>query len=64
MRPRLSHAERRWPNPLTHYAVLRALEIVSEASRHLPVEIKARHPKIKWRAMRTPGTSTATSITK
>jgi uncharacterized protein with HEPN domain len=47
MRPRLSHAERRWPNRLTHYAVLRALEIVSEASRHLPVEIKARHPKIK-----------------
>lgn len=40
---------------LAHYAVLRALEIVSEASRHLTAEIKARHPKIKWRAMADAG---------
>ena len=40
---------------LTHYAVLRALKIVSEASRHLPAEIKARYPKIKWRAMADAG---------
>jgi uncharacterized protein with HEPN domain len=40
---------------LTHYAVLRALEIVSEASRHLTAEIKTRHPKIKWRAIADAG---------
>ena len=40
---------------LTHYAVLRALEIVSEASRHLTEEIRARHPKIQWRAMADAG---------
>jgi uncharacterized protein with HEPN domain len=40
---------------LTHYAVLRALEIISEASRHLADEIKARHPGIKWRAMADAG---------
>jgi uncharacterized protein with HEPN domain len=36
---------------LVHYAVLRALEIISEASRHLTSEIKTRHPKIRWRAI-------------
>ena len=29
----------------------RYLEIVSEASRRLPDELKERHPSIKWRAM-------------
>ena len=33
----------------TVYAVARCLEIISEASRRLPVELKARHPKIPWR---------------
>jgi uncharacterized protein with HEPN domain len=32
----------------TVYAVTRALEIISEASRRLPEEIKARHPEIDW----------------
>jgi len=40
---------------LTHYAVLRALEIISEASRHLTDEVKARHPRIQWRAMADAG---------
>ncbi len=40
---------------LTHYAVLRALEIISEASRHVTKEIKARHPAIQWRAMADAG---------
>ncbi|MBK1840410.1 DUF86 domain-containing protein [Azospirillum sp. YIM B02556] len=35
----------------TCYAVLRALEIVSEASRHLPSDVKSRHPDIDWRAV-------------
>jgi uncharacterized protein with HEPN domain len=39
----------------THYAVIRALEIISEASRHLPDELKARHPDIAWRAIRDEG---------
>jgi uncharacterized protein with HEPN domain len=34
--------QRRWQ-------VERGLEIISEASRHLPDEMKARHPEIPWR---------------
>jgi uncharacterized protein with HEPN domain len=33
----------------TFYAVTRCLEIISEASRRLPEELKARHPSIPWR---------------
>jgi uncharacterized protein with HEPN domain len=33
--------EKRW-------LVERAIEIISEASRHLPQEVKARHPEIPW----------------
>jgi uncharacterized protein with HEPN domain len=35
-------------NRLVFYAVTRALEIISEASRRLPDEIKAPHPEIPW----------------
>ena len=31
------------------YAVTRCLEIISEASRRLPDDLKARHPSIPWR---------------
>src|SRR5436305_8243046 len=31
------------------YAVTRCLEIISEASRRLPDELKARHPSIAWK---------------
>jgi len=31
------------------YAVTRCLEIISEASRRLPDELKNRHPSIQWR---------------
>lgn len=34
--------ERQW-------LVERGVEIVSEASRHLPADLKARHPQIPWR---------------
>jgi len=40
---------------LTNYAVMRALEIVSEASRHLTSELKSRHPLIDWRAIADAG---------
>src|SRR6266705_6702632 len=33
------------------YAVTRCLEIISEASRRLPDELKARHPDIEWKQM-------------
>jgi uncharacterized protein with HEPN domain len=35
----------------TIYAVTRCPEIISEASRRLPDELKARHPSIAWRQM-------------
>ncbi len=35
----------------TVYAVTRCLEIISEASRRLPDELKARHPSIPWKRM-------------
>jgi uncharacterized protein with HEPN domain len=38
-------------DPRTVYAVTRCLEIISEASRRLPDELKARHPAIAWKDM-------------
>jgi uncharacterized protein with HEPN domain len=35
----------------TIYAVTRCLEIISEASRRLPEDLKARHPLIAWKQM-------------
>ncbi|KRQ11665.1 hypothetical protein AOQ71_17400 [Bradyrhizobium manausense] len=35
--------------------VTRCLEIISEASRRLPEELKARHPAIAWRQMAAAG---------
>jgi uncharacterized protein with HEPN domain len=32
----------------TVYAITRCLEIISEASRRLPDDLKARHPSIAW----------------
>lgn len=32
----------------TVYAVTRALEIISEASRRLPATVKRRHPELPW----------------
>ena len=39
----------------TVYAVTRALEIISEASRRLPDELKTRHPEIDWPAVAAAG---------
>lgn len=36
-------------NPLYSYAVIRALEIISEASRKLPEELKERYADIPWK---------------
>jgi uncharacterized protein with HEPN domain len=35
-------------NRLVFYGVTRCLEIISEASRHLPLDLKERHPSIPW----------------
>jgi uncharacterized protein with HEPN domain len=35
----------------TFYAVTRCLEVISEASRRLPDDVKARHPAIEWKDM-------------
>ena len=37
------------------YAVIRCLEIISEASRRLSDDLKARHPYIPWREMAAAG---------
>jgi uncharacterized protein with HEPN domain len=39
----------------TLYAVTRCLEIISEASRRLPDDLKARHPTIAWKQMAAAG---------
>lgn len=42
-------------NRMVFYAVTRCLEIISEASRRLPPDLKRRHPDIEWRDMRDAG---------
>ena len=37
------------------YAAIRALEIISEASRRLSDDLKERHPQIAWREMAAAG---------
>ena len=39
----------------TVYAVIRALEIISEATRRLPDELKSRYPAIDWTAVAAAG---------
>ena len=40
---------------LRRLAVERALEIISEASRYIPEQIKSRHPEISWRDVKAAG---------
>ncbi len=35
----------------TVYAVIRALEIMGEAAKHVPTDVRARFPEVSWRAM-------------
>jgi uncharacterized protein with HEPN domain len=39
----------------TLYALVRTLEIISEASRRVPDAVKARHQHIEWREMAAAG---------
>jgi uncharacterized protein with HEPN domain len=38
-------------NMMLRFAVERLLEIISEASRHIPSEMKAKEPNINWRRL-------------
>jgi uncharacterized protein with HEPN domain len=40
---------------LHFFAVTRALEIISEASRRLPDDLRERHPHLPWRDIRDAG---------
>lgn len=42
-------------DPYQLYAVTRALEIISEASRRLPPELKEPYPAIRWREIADAG---------
>ena len=46
----------------TVYAVVRALEIISEASRRLPDDVLHRHPEIDWAAIAAAGMSIGMSM--
>jgi uncharacterized protein with HEPN domain len=47
--------ERFRDDELHFYAVTRCLDIISEASRRVPQEVKARHPDIPWAEMAAAG---------
>lgn len=38
-------------NDLVIDAVLRNLEVIGEACKHVPEDIKERHPEVAWRGM-------------
>jgi uncharacterized protein with HEPN domain len=40
---------------LHFFAVTRALEIISEASRRLPDDVRNKHPELPWREIRDAG---------
>lgn len=42
-------------DPMRLRAVTRCLEVISEASRHLPPELKERHPLIPWHEIASAG---------
>jgi uncharacterized protein with HEPN domain len=35
----------------TKFAVIRALEIIGEATKHIPEEVRIKHPEVPWKEM-------------
>lgn len=35
----------------TYWAIIRALEVIGEAARHIPEDFRQQHPEIHWRGM-------------
>jgi len=35
----------------TFWALIRALEVIGEAARHIPAEFRRAHPEVPWRGM-------------
>jgi uncharacterized protein with HEPN domain len=35
----------------TAYAVIRALELIGEATKRIPADLRSRHPEVPWRSM-------------
>jgi uncharacterized protein with HEPN domain len=50
-----SSIERLGTDELFRFGIERAIEIISEASRHIPDEDKQRHPNIPWRNIKVIG---------
>jgi uncharacterized protein with HEPN domain len=42
-------------DPMRAFAAIRALEVISEASRRLPDSIKQAHPEIEWKQIAAAG---------
>ncbi len=36
---------------MAHFAVIRAMEVIGEATKNIPPEVKQRHPDIPWKKM-------------
>ena len=37
-----------WSDAKTQFAVIRALEIIGEAARHIPTAVQQRYPQVPW----------------
>lgn len=35
----------------TVFAVIRAMEIIGEATKHIPEDVRKKHPQVPWKAM-------------
>ena len=38
-------------NEMVHFAVIRAIEVMGEAAKHLPPEVRRKYPEVPWNRM-------------
>ena len=38
-------------NEMAHFAVIRAIEVMGEAAKHVPPEVKRKYPEVPWSRM-------------